>query len=209
LVLAVAAAVPACGGSSGGGTAPGANLFSDNFNVYPDALKWTANGGGGTDAQDAVNGSPAPSLSMTGSTNDDPSITSVTAFTTPSLTLSVRVACQAGSTKGTAVVTVAETSGPTAAFFSWDSATGATVFDIDGTAAAGPVLAADGAFHTVVFKVDGAGNMTINLDGGATEVGPVAWPATNTNTLSLTTNIPGGGGTPAIFNFDTVSVTSP
>lgn len=214
LLLVAAALIPACGSSGGGALLPGGGgttLFANDFSVFPDAAAWTVTAGGGAVAQDLVNGSPgAPSVSLTGGNNDTPSITAVGAFTTPSLTISARIALQAGGTKGTGSMTITETGGPTVAFMQWDSATGATVFNIDGNVAAGPVLAADGAFHTVVFSVDAAGNATINLDGGATEVGPFAWPAALAgNTLTLGATIPAGPGTPAVFNFDTVTITSP
>lgn len=211
LLLVAAAVVPACG-SSGGGLLPGGggtSLYSSD-GTFPDAAKWSAVTGAGSVTQDGVNGSPAaPSITMTGGNGQNASITTLAAFTTPSLTISVRIACLSG-VEGTGIVTITEAGGPTVAFMQWDSATGATLFNIDGTAAAGPGLLTDGAFHTLVFTVNGAGNATLDLDGGAVEVGPVAWPnGITSNTLTLGVSIPGGGGANAVFNFDTVSVTTP
>jgi hypothetical protein len=209
LLLAAAAVVPACGSSSGGALTPGGGvtLFSDGFATYDTVSDWTVpvNVGVGATTLDGANGNPAGSLSQTGGNNDSTTTTTQAVFASPSLTVRVDVAALSGG-KGTATVSVSD--GANTASAAWNVGSGQLTCDIDGTSATVPSPAVDGVFHTLRFSVDGAGNATWTLDGGAAIVGPVAWPNGN-STVTLGTNIPGGGATPAVFNWDNVRVTTP
>lgn len=215
VVLAAAASmIPACGSTGGpalkGGG--GTSLLSDGFGgVAPDPAKWNANADGGTLVQDGASGSPAPSIQMTGvSAGQDPILTSVDTFATPSLTISVRMAVSGTAPlQGRGVISIFDAGNGVVATAEWfpDATELVLTIDSDSTTIVAP--AADGAYHTLVFKVDGAGNATWTLDGGAPDLtGSAAWPA-GLSSLSLQGDTSGGGSNNAVFHFDTVSVTTP
>jgi hypothetical protein len=188
-------------------------LFADGFDGTFPGTGWTAPAitGSATAVIDAGTGSPAPSLKMsTTAVTSTVKTDTTTAFSNPSLTISVSMAdlSSAATEQGTGMISILDATPAVVASASWDNTTGNITLHINGGAADAQIaLAADGTFHRVVFSVSPTGTATWSLDGAAASVTQTAFPA---GMLKLELGASFGTGTvwPSFF-FDNVSITSP
>lgn len=224
ILAALAILIPACGhtheepGAGGGGPPPPpppppgpVTLLTEAFGTYPNA-DWTGptTTGNGVAAQDAVTGDPAPSLAMT-TTNRPGSASTQTVldFAAVALTISARISVSPAF-RGTGTLALVETAGSTVvASAAWDSNAGTVAFNINGAVVVAAAPAADGAFHTFQFRVDGAGNSSWSVDGNPPVTTGIGFPAGNAAVRLSTDFGAAGGANIPTFRFDNVLVTTP
>ena len=189
-------------------------LFSDDFSGTPGPFttnaSWTVTG----TATAAIDGANTLAVSKAGS--DSFTATTTSTFALSPFTFSATIASESSSpptnpNRGTASMQIVDSvTTAQVATVDWAEKGNSLTFEIlGGTVAASTTPAFDGTPHTFDLRVSGTPAMAQWFrDGVAQEAAVDVSAVTNMVTLNLSADWT-PGGTPAIFHFDSVAVTSP
>jgi hypothetical protein len=206
VLLALAVMVPACGNGNGGRESTQRFvLFTEDFAETSLPPDWTVSGSG-TVVIDTAQGTPAPSLSLF--PPNGPALSSLRVTTAPDFTTATPLSVQVDLLfadpsvigTGTAAVTLLDPTAPgVGASAVYNAQLGRIRFAIGGVL--GPEIDDPGGWRRVTFRVDANGTATWTLDGAVLQVVP------NFPLAELALRVQNDSD--AVFNFDSVVVTSP